>query len=115
MITTRTISWSSVSATIHSRLSTPGPPVLIVSTQYHPDCPPVGDPPLLNGEYIFSSRLPTNTSYWVSHHIILQVLRGFGVTEMMIMAIQHYMLVGFASVEVNGGKRILMTIKTGSR
>jgi hypothetical protein len=30
----------------------------------------------------------------------------------MIMAIQHYTLMGFAYVEVNGRKGILITIKT---
>jgi hypothetical protein len=38
----------------------------------------------------------------VRHHIIVQALRAFGVPEIMIMAIQHYTLVGYAFVEVNG-------------
>jgi hypothetical protein len=46
--------------------------------------------------------------------IIVQALRAFGVPEIMIMAIQHYMLVGYAYVEVNGRAGILITIKTGS-
>ncbi len=32
----------------------------------------------------------------------------------MIMAIQHFMLVGFGYVEVYGRKGILITVKTGS-
>jgi hypothetical protein len=32
----------------------------------------------------------------VGHQIIVQALRAFGVPEIMIMAIQHYTLVGFA-------------------
>jgi hypothetical protein len=50
----------------------------------------------------------------VGHKIIVQALRAFGVPEIMIMAIQHYTLVGFAYVEVNGRAGILITIKTGS-
>jgi hypothetical protein len=50
----------------------------------------------------------------VGHHIIVQALRAFGVPEIMIMAIQHYTLVGFAYVEVNGRAGILIPIKTGS-
>jgi hypothetical protein len=50
----------------------------------------------------------------VGHHIIVQALRAFGVPEIMIMAIQHYTLVGYAYVEVNGRPGILITIKTGS-
>jgi hypothetical protein len=50
----------------------------------------------------------------VGHQIIVQALRAFGVPEIMIMAIQHYTLVGFAYVEVNGRAGILITIKTGS-
>jgi hypothetical protein len=46
--------------------------------------------------------------------IIVQALRAFGVPEIMIMAIQHYTLVGYAFVEVNGRSGILITIKTGS-
>jgi hypothetical protein len=44
----------------------------------------------------------------------MKALRAFGVPEIMIMAIQHYTLVGFAYVEINGGSGILITIKTGS-
>ncbi len=50
----------------------------------------------------------------VVHHIIVQALRAFGVPEIMIMAIQHYTFVGFASVEVTGQIGLLITIKTGS-
>ncbi len=50
----------------------------------------------------------------VGHHIIVQALWAFGVPEIMIMAIQHYTLVGYAFVEVNGRSDILITIKTGS-
>jgi hypothetical protein len=50
----------------------------------------------------------------VGHHIIVQALRAFGVPEIMIMAIQHYTLVGYAFVEGNGCSGILITIKTGS-
>jgi hypothetical protein len=50
----------------------------------------------------------------VGHHIIVQALRAFGVPEIMIMAIQHYMLVGLAYMEVDGRAGILITIKTGS-
>jgi hypothetical protein len=50
----------------------------------------------------------------VDQHIIVQALCAFGVPEIMIMAIQHYTLVGFAYVEVNGRAGILITIKTGS-
>jgi hypothetical protein len=38
----------------------------------------------------------------IGHHITVQDLQAFGVPEIMIMAILHYMLVGFANVEVNG-------------
>jgi hypothetical protein len=38
----------------------------------------------------------------VGHHISVQALRAFGVPEIMIMETQHYTLVGFAYVEVNG-------------
>jgi hypothetical protein len=34
--------------------------------------------------------------------------------EIMIMAIQHFMLVGFGFIEVYGHKGILITVKTGS-
>jgi hypothetical protein len=50
----------------------------------------------------------------VSHAIIIQALRAFGVPEIMVQAISHYTLVGYAYVEVNGRKGILITIKTGS-
>jgi retron-type reverse transcriptase len=50
----------------------------------------------------------------VSHTSIIQALRAFGVPEIMIMAIQHNSLTGFAYVEVNGKKGLLITVKTGS-
>ncbi len=50
----------------------------------------------------------------VGHHIIVQALRAFGVPEIMIMAIQHYTLVSYAFIEVNGRSGILITVKTGS-
>jgi hypothetical protein len=50
----------------------------------------------------------------VGHHIIVLALRVFGVTEIMIMAIEHSTLIGFAYIEVNGRKGIPNTIKTGS-
>jgi hypothetical protein len=50
----------------------------------------------------------------VEHHFIIQAFGAFGVPEIMIiMAIQYYTLVGFACVEVNGRKGLLITIKTG--
>ncbi len=51
---------------------------------------------------------------WVEHHIILQVLRAFGLLEIMIMTLQHYAAVGFTFCEVNGQKGIFIPIKTGS-
>ncbi len=42
----------------------------------------------------------------VGHAVIVQALRAFGVPEIMIQAIQHYTLVGYAYVEVNG-RRLL--------
>ncbi|MFN9905713.1 MAG: RNA-directed DNA polymerase, partial [bacterium] len=50
----------------------------------------------------------------VSHCIIIQALRAFGVPEITIMAIQCFSLIGFAYVEVNGKKGILITVRTGS-
>jgi hypothetical protein len=47
----------------------------------------------------------------VGHCILVQALRAFGVPEIMIMAIQHYTLVGFAYIEVNGRASILIIIK----
>ncbi len=49
----------------------------------------------------------------VGHHIILKALRCFGVHEIMILAIQHYTLMGFSYVEFNGHKGTLITIKMG--
>jgi hypothetical protein len=45
---------------------------------------------------------------------INQALRAFGIPELLIQALQNYMLVGMARVEVNGKKGILITVKTGS-
>jgi hypothetical protein len=50
----------------------------------------------------------------VGHAIIIQALRAFGVPEIMVQAIRQYTLVGYAYVEVNGRRGILITIKTGS-
>ena len=50
----------------------------------------------------------------VSHKIILDALRAFGVPEITIMAIQHFTLVGYAFVEVNGRQGLIITIRTGS-
>jgi exonuclease III len=50
----------------------------------------------------------------VSHCSIIQALRAFGVPEITIMAIQFFSLIGFAYVEVNGKKGILITVRTGS-
>jgi hypothetical protein len=50
----------------------------------------------------------------VGHNIILQALKTFGLLEIKLMTIQHYVLVRFSCVEVNGQKGILITIKTGS-
>ena len=50
----------------------------------------------------------------VSHISIIQAMRAFGIPEITIMAIQHYSLIGFAYVEVNGKKGLLITVRTGS-
>ncbi len=50
----------------------------------------------------------------VGHAVIIQALRAFGVSEIMVQAISQYTLVGYAYVEVNGRRGILITIKTGS-
>jgi hypothetical protein len=50
----------------------------------------------------------------VSHISIIQAMRAFGIPEITIMAIQHYSLIGFAYVEVNGKKGLLITVNTGS-
>ncbi len=50
----------------------------------------------------------------ISHAVILQALRAFGIPELLIQALQNYVLVGMARVEVNGKKGILITVKTGS-
>ncbi len=50
----------------------------------------------------------------VGHAVIIQALRAFGVPEIMVQAISQYTLVGYAYVEVNGRRGILITIKTGS-
>ncbi len=50
----------------------------------------------------------------LSHTIIVQALRAFGVPELLIQALRNYVLVGMACVEVNGRKGILITVRTGS-
>ena len=50
----------------------------------------------------------------VGHRVIVQALRAFGVPEIMVQALQQYTLVGYARVEVNGRKGLLITIRTGS-
>jgi hypothetical protein len=50
----------------------------------------------------------------ISHAVIRQALRAFGIPELLIQALQNYALVGIARVEVNGKKGILITVKTGS-
>jgi hypothetical protein len=50
----------------------------------------------------------------VSHKIILDALRAFGVPEITISALQWLALIGYAYVEVNGRKGLVITIKTGS-
>jgi hypothetical protein len=50
----------------------------------------------------------------ISHAIILQALGAFGIPELLIQALQNYVLVGIARVEVSGRKGILITVRTGS-
>jgi exonuclease III len=50
----------------------------------------------------------------VGHSVITQALRAFGVPEIMVQALRQYTLVGFARVEVNGRRGILITIRTGT-
>jgi hypothetical protein len=50
----------------------------------------------------------------VGHAIITQALHAFRVPEIIIQAISRYTLVGYAYVEVNGRRGILITIRTGS-
>ncbi len=50
----------------------------------------------------------------MSHCSIVQALCAFGVPEITIMAIQCFSLIGFAYVEVNGKKGVLITVRTGS-
>ena len=50
----------------------------------------------------------------VTHKVIIQALRAFGIPEIMVQAIQQFTLIGYAKVEVNGRQGILITIKTGS-
>jgi len=50
----------------------------------------------------------------VSHCSITQALHAFGVPEITIMAIQFFSLIGFAYIELNGKKGILITVRTGS-
>jgi hypothetical protein len=64
--------------------------------------------------HLVSSDMEKAFQKRVGHHIILKALRCFGVHEIMIMAIQHYTLMGFPYVEVNGHIGTLITIKMGS-
>jgi hypothetical protein len=50
----------------------------------------------------------------IGHKVIIQALRAFGVPELLIQALRRYTLVGYAKVEVNGRRGILITIKIGS-
>ncbi len=50
----------------------------------------------------------------LSHTIIIQALRAFGIPKLLIQALQNYVLVGMAQVEVNGRKGILITVRFGS-
>jgi hypothetical protein len=50
----------------------------------------------------------------IGHAVIVQALRAFGVPELLIRALRHYTLVGYAQVEVNGRRGILITIRTES-
>jgi hypothetical protein len=50
----------------------------------------------------------------VSHKIILDKLLAFVVPEITISALQRFALVGYAYVEVNGRRGLVITIKTGS-
>ena len=50
----------------------------------------------------------------VSHKVIVQALRAFGIPEIIVQALRQYTLVGFARVEVNGRQGIVVTIRTGS-
>jgi hypothetical protein len=50
----------------------------------------------------------------LSHTIIIQALRAFGIPELLIQALRNYVLVGMARVEVNRRKGILITVRTGS-
>jgi hypothetical protein len=51
----------------------------------------------------------------VSHCSIIQALRAFGVPEIQIVAIQFFSLIGFAYVEVNGKKGILITVRSSGQ
>ena len=48
------------------------------------------------------------------HQVIIQALRAFGIPENTVQAIKRMALFGYAYVEVNGKKGILIMIKTGS-
>jgi exonuclease III len=50
----------------------------------------------------------------ISHTVIIQALEAFGFPQEYIQAVKHYTLIGFAYVEVNGKRGVLITIKTGS-
>ena len=46
----------------------------------------------------------------VGHSVIKQALQAFGLPETIVQALRQSPLVGFARVEINGRKGILMTI-----
>jgi len=50
----------------------------------------------------------------VSHTIIIQTLREFGIPEIIIMAIRHFSLIGYAQVEINGRLSTAFVIRIGS-
>jgi hypothetical protein len=50
----------------------------------------------------------------VTHTVIIQALRAFGFPEIYIQAIQDYILIGYAFVEVNGRAGMLIRILRGS-
>jgi hypothetical protein len=50
----------------------------------------------------------------IGHKVIVQALRAFGVPKLLIQALRQYTPVGYAKVEDNGRRGILITIETGS-
>ena len=50
----------------------------------------------------------------VGHSVIKQALQAFGLPETIVQALRQSPLVGFARVEINGRKGILMNIPIGS-